>query len=419
MRLTQISLTNFRNYARLDIDIPGGPVLLVGGNAQGKTSLLEAVYYLSTFDSFHAGNDRELVNFIAGREPLAVTRLVASFQYGDPGSDSKSTAKRKHRLEVRLIQERNHFNHTPRLRKEILLDGVKRKVGEAVGAFNAVLFLPHMLRIVEGSPEERRRYLNLAIGQVTPSYADNLSEYNRVLTQRNALLKQLAERGGDPTQLAYWDQQLADFGARLIHARIQAIRELELLAARTHNELTRSAEILRLDYQPAYDPLPQPPLQYSLPLDAPPDRSTISLEKIRQGFLDCLIETHAEEIARGVTTIGPHRDELRFMSNGIDLGIYGSRGQGRTAVLSMKLAEVAWMKARSGQWPVLLLDEVLAELDPVRRADLLERLLASEQSLLTTTDLDLFSGEFIAKARLWHIEGGRLSEDDGIGDGEL
>jgi DNA replication and repair protein RecF len=409
MQLTHLSLTNFRNFTRLDIDVPGGTVLLVGGNAQGKTSLLEAVYFLATFVSFHASNERQLINFIASREPLAVARIVADFCYADSSRDRNSGSAGTHRMEIRLIQESNGFTDTPRLRKEILLDGVKRKVGEAMGAFNAVLFLPQMLRIIEGAPEERRRYLSLAMGQVYPKYALDLAEYHRILSQRNALLKQLAEKPGDPGQLLYWDEQLSVYGAAIIHARIHAIGELERLAARLHHELTRSEEVLRLSYQPGYDPLPVHPRQYALPLDAPVDRSNLSIEKIQQGFLSSLSSTRAEDIQRGVTSAGPHRDELRFLSNGVDLGTFGSRGQCRTAVLSLKLAEVAWMKEKSGQWPVLLLDEVLAELDPERRADLLTRLLSSEQAMLTTTDLDQFASEIASRARLWRIHAGRVA----------
>ena len=406
MFLTHLSLTDFRNFARLDVDVPGGPVLLVGGNAQGKTSLLEAVFFLATFVSFHATNDRQLVNFLAGRQPLTVARIVADFCHA--GASAARAKPANHRLEVRLIQEASAFNGAPNLRKEILLDGVRRKSGEVVGAFNAVLFLPQMLRVIEGSPEERRRYLNLAMGQVFPGYATQLAEYGRVVTQRNALLRQLAERGGDAGQLTYWDEKLVELGAHIIQARIKAVKELERSAARVHSDLTRGQEVLRFEYQPSFDPLPRRPGQYALPLDAPLDRTGISLEKIRSGFLEQLERKRSEEIARGVTVLGPHRDEIRFLSNGIDLGIYGSRGQGRTAVLSLKFAEVAWMKEHTGQWPVLLLDEVLAELDPARRLDLLSRLLEVEQAMLTTTDLDLFAGDFLPKARIWQIQSGRL-----------
>ena len=143
-------------------------------------------------------------------------------------------------------------------------------------------------------------------------------------------------------------------------------------------------------------------------MDAPVDRSGQSIEKIRLGFLSRLEQLRSEEIQRGVTTIGPHRDELRFLGNGIDLGVYGSRGQGRTAVLAFKLAEVIWMKQKSGQMPVLLLDEVLAELDPARRTDLIQRVLESEQALMTTTDLDLFPADCVSKARLWQISAGQV-----------
>lgn len=401
MFLTRLSLTNYRNFARLEIDVPGGPVLLVGGNAQGKTSVLEAIYYLATFTSFHAANDRQLISFLADREPLAVTRIIGDYRR-ETGATSAG-----HRLEVRII--RDSTNGASRLRKEVILDGVPRKVGEAMGAFNAVLFLPQMLRMVEGGPDERRRYLNLALSQVLPRYAMALTEYQQLVTQRNALLKTLAERGGDPLQLDYWDEQLAGVGTTLIHARIHAIQEIERLARTVHRQLTRDKEVLRLDYQPAYDPAPSAPNQMELPLHAPVDRTGISLEKMRQGFLEALKNYRKDEIARGVTTLGPHRDELRFLSNGIDLGMYGSRGQGRTAILALKLAEVAWMKQKTGYWPVLLLDEVLAELDPDRRIDLLDRLLEIEQALLTTTDLDLFSPGYVSQAAVWQVEAGQVN----------
>jgi DNA replication and repair protein RecF len=401
MRLTHLSLTNFRNFTRLDLDIPGGTVMLVGDNAQGKTSLLEAIYFLATLTSFHASSDKQLINFIEARQNLAVGRIVADFCRG----------VENHHLEVRIIQEPNGQNGGSHLRKEVLLDGVKRKSGEAVGQFNAVLFLPQMMGVIEGGPEERRRYLNLALAQVISHYQGALAEYNKALLQRNALLKQLYERKGDASQLDYWDDQIATYGAQLIHTRIRAVQDLERLAARTHRELTHANEVLRLSYQPAYDPLPQAPSQLALSLDAAIDRTGFSQEQIRKGFLECLQKLRLEEIGRGITTIGPHRDELRFLANGIDLGTYGSRGQARSAILALKIAEVAWMHTKSGHWPILLLDEVLAELDIQRRFDLLERLNQSEQVLLSTTDLDLFASEFVQKATVWRVENGRVEKD--------
>lgn len=400
MRLTHLSLSNFRNFTRLDVRVPAGPVLVVGENAQGKTSLLEAIYFLATLDSFHATSDRQLINFIAGRDTQSVARIVAAFERGG----------RSHRLEVRIIQENSGQNGSS-VRKEVLLDGSKLKAGEAIGQVMAVLFLPQMLTVIDGAPEERRRYLNLALSQVLAHYPSALSEYQRVLTQRNALLKQLAERSGDRSELTYWNEQLAAAGAQIIHARIAAVQDLEQLARPLHSQLTRSDEILRLSYQPSYDPMPRPAVQFALPIDAPVDRSSYSVDQVRAGFIARLERLADEEIARGLTTIGPHRDELRILSNGHDLGLYGSRGQIRTAMLSLKLAEVEWMHEKTGHWPILLLDEVLAELDSRRREDLLSRLAVSEQALMTTTDIDLFPHDFIRQTSLWRIQAGRLVEE--------
>ena len=397
MILTHLSLTGFRNYARLDTEVPAGTLLLVGSNAQGKTSLLEAVYMLATFSSFHADNDRQLIHFATAAEPLAVARIVGRFEQ----------AGRAHTLELRIIQERSGLS-APRVRKEVLFDGLKQKLSEAVGQFNAVLFLPQMLEIIEGSPANRRRYLDLVLAQVIPGYTAVLSTYGKAISQRNALLKQLADQGGDAAQLEYWDGEIAGLGARLIHARARAIRELEAAAAPIHLDLTRSNEVLRFDYQPAYDPLPVPSGQFALAIDDPKDRTSFSIEAIESGLLAALRERRAEELARGVTVIGPHRDDLLFLSNRIDLGSYGSRGQVRTAMLSLKLAEVAWMKGKTGHWPVLLLDEVLAELDESRREDLLERIAGIEQTLATTTDLSLFADSFVEKAEVWRVKNGQI-----------
>ncbi len=398
MYLTRLSLTNFRSFARLDIDVPRRVILLTGGNAQGKTTVLEAVYFLAAFTSFQTHTDRQLVNFVAARESLAVGRLVAEYKRGMSA----------HRLEVRLILEPVGPVNGQRLRKEILLDGVKRSLADIIGHFNAVIFVPQMTQIIEGAPEERRRYLNLALAQTAPGYARALGEYTQALTQRNALLKALNERSGDSSQLDFWDETIARLGAGIIRARISAVQDIESLARLIHSDLTHGTESLRLDYQPAYDPLPRPNGQIALRLDTEVDRSSLSEDEIRLGFLERLCQAHSEEIARGVTTLGPHRDELRFLANTYDLGDYGSRGQVRTTLLALKLAEVEWMKQKTGQWPVLLLDEVLAELDLQRRADLLAYLEKMEQALITTTDLHLFAPGFVAGTETWEVSAGTV-----------
>lgn len=372
---------------------------MLGNNAQGKTSILEAIYYLATFSSFHATHDRQLINFGLNDEPLVVTRIVADYLANN----------KKHTFEVRLILEANSFNASPRFRKEILLDGVKKKVGEAVGFFNAVIFTPQMSRIIEGSPSDRRRYLDDLISQVVPHYRQHLTRYAKVLTQRNALLKQLLERGGDESQLDVWDEMLAKHGSAIIIARIQAIKEMETFAKRLHFRLTDEKEVLRVAYIPAYEPMKSPKGQLALPVEYEIDRSNTTINEIYEGFLKELNSSHKKDIARRVTSIGPHRDELRFISNRIDLGDYGSRGQGRTTLLAMKLAEVAWMHTKTGEWPVLLLDETMAELDPKRRIDLLTELNNAEQGILTATDLDMFEADFIQDHQVWRVDGGIVS----------
>jgi len=401
MYLKHISLTNFRKFTRLDLDMPKRVLLLTGDNAQGKTTILEAIYFLAAFTSFQTNSDRQIVNLDeANKNELTVTRLVAEYQ----------RAQRKHRIEARLILEPVGVVNGQRLRKEILLDGVKKPVSEIIGHFNAVVFVPQMSQIIEGAPEDRRRYLNLALAQSVPAYARVLSEYNQAITQRNALLKALNENGGDRNQLEVWDDAVSRLGSQIILWRIEAVQRIEHLASRVHNELTHGHEILRLAYEPAFDPLPKPNGQLGLKIDTAVDRSSLGLDDIQNGFVESLRDLRNEEVARGVTTIGPHRDELRFLANDFDLGNYGSRGQIRTALLSLKLAEVNWMKERTGEWPVILLDEVMAELDVQRRADLVKYVGESEQVLFTTTDVDLFAPEFVEKAEVWKVGGGRVEK---------
>lgn len=382
MRLNRLSLTNFRAFSRLEMDIPGRILVLVGDNAQGKTSLMEAVYYLATFASFQAGTDRQMINFSAVDEPLAVARIVAEFERGG----------QPHRLEVRVIQE-PVLPAGSRTRKEILVDGVKKSAAEAVGQFSAVIFLPQMTRIIEGSPDDRRKFMNMALCQAVPGYARALSDYSRVVTRRNALLKLLAEQHGQADQLVYWDEQLTNLGSEMVLSRATAVRQLEEHASRLHQRLTGGLERLAIRYKPALD-------QADFPAEG------LMLEDVKDIFRKSIQRARNEEIARGVTVCGPHRDDLQFLCNDLDLGDFGSRGQVRTAMLSLKLAEVNWMRSQTGEWPVLLLDETLAELDLHRRADLQETLEECDQGILTTTDLHQFSDAFMAGCAVWRVSAG-------------
>lgn len=395
MRLTHLSLSNFRNFIRLERDLPPGPTLLVGDNAQGKTSLLEAIYYLAGAVSPHTTSDRQLINFLALEEPLPVSRLVAEVERDG----------RPQRLEIRLIVDSDGEG---RLRKEILINGVKRQVSALASVFNAVLFLPQDLQVLEGSPGGRRRYLDAVISQADPRYGQALTDYGKALSQRNALLKNLQEARPDEAQLEVWEAQLAEHGAGLIRARALALHELESLAQPIHRQLTREQESLRLVYAPSYDPLPTPNGQLGFDLETPVDRTTVSAEAIRRGLTDSLRRSRPDDIQRGVTTTGPHRDDFTFMADGLNLQLYGSRGQSRTAMLAAKLAEVEWLHQRTGEWPVLLLDEVLAELDSARRADLLARVEQVHQSVLTAADREMFTDEFCQRATMWRVRAGSL-----------
>jgi DNA replication and repair protein RecF len=400
MVLTSLSLTNFRIFNRLEVEVPRRILLLFGENAQGKTSFLEAIYYFATLNSLNATNDRQLINFTALKDEQPVARLVAGFQRVDG----------THRLEIRLILDAG-INGSGRLRKEILIDGVKRNQQDIIGKFLSVIFLPQMMRILEGGPEERRRFLDNVLSQAFPGYANTINEYATAITQRNALLKQLAERGGDFEQLNYWDEMITSRGALIIHSRIRAVQEMEKFASLEHLKLTNEKESLNLIYQPAFDPYPNSNSQMKLNIASPVKRSEIPLEEIKTGFARKLKEIRKEEIARGVTSIGPHRDDLRGVSNGIDLGIYGSRGQIRSAIISLKLAEVKWLKEKTNEWPVLLLDETLAELDNQHRMDLMEKLLDCEQVILTTTDKHLFSDAFTKNCAIWNVKAGRIAPE--------
>lgn len=397
MLLNHLSLTNFRNFARLELDIPTGATILVGANAQGKTSLLEAIYYLTGASSAHATSDRQLINFLAQEQPQAFARLVAEVE----------AHNRLQRIEIRLTLENLAGEFRPR--KEILINGLRKRMRELAGTFNAVLFLPQDMEIVEGSPSNRRRYLDSTLVQADPAYAASLSDYSKVVSQRNALLKNLQDRRNNNSQLDFWDEQLSDLGATLIRARALALHELERLAAPIQEQLTQAKEDLQVRYLPSYDPISTPEGQLNLPIDSHLDRTTIGREAVRQGFLTALGANREEELARGVTTIGPHRDDFSLLSQGIDLRLYGSRGQNRTAMLALKLAEIQWLEERTGEMPILLLDEVLAELDAARRADLLARIQPARQAILTAADLSMFTDAFQQAASLWKVHAGTIA----------
>jgi DNA replication and repair protein RecF len=398
MYIRRLSLTNFRNYSRLELTLPSRVVLLHGANAQGKTNLLEAIYYLATSRSPQTTSDRELINWIADQEEMVpYARLATEVLRGG----------RARQIEIVLQKEplpggALDGEERTRLQKQIRVDKAKRRALDLVGQINVVLFMPQDMALVDGPPAVRRRYLDVALCQVDAEYCRALSHYNRVLAERNALLRQWHERRIDPDELAYWNEQLVGYGVTVVLRRRDAVAELDQRAAELHHQLSGGAERLHLVYEP------------TLVLNTEDDP-----EHLSANYRAELVRRHRHEIERGMTLIGPHRDELRFLVNQhIDLGRFGSRGQQRTAVVALKLAEVDWMRQRTGEWPILLLDEVLAELDTQRRDFLLAQVNGVEQALITTTDPAFFDASLLARVTLLKVEGGRIFSDPVASDAE-
>ena len=393
MIVKHISLTNFRLYARLELDLPRGLVIIQGDNAQGKTSLLEALYFLATAHSPHTSADRQVIRWGAEQDgPFPYAVLKANIERSDGA----------HLLE--MILQKGELN---RLKKEIRIDRASKRGIDLVGQLSVVLFLPGDVEIVSGSPSLRRDFLDAALSQVDADYVRALDVYTRALAQRNALLKQAQDRKLDPDELAVWDEKLIPAGVLIATRRRKAVAELTRLAMPIHRELSNGLEYLQISYAPNFDPARPPSGEsYQIGLDESRPPNGFGGDDLRDAFKRALEERRRDEIARGMTLVGPHRDEMRFVANGMDLGDFGSRGQQRTAVLALKLAQVVWMREHTHQEPVLLLDEVLAELDPHRRRCLLTRIGQSDQTIVTTTDVNRFDAEFIRSARIFSVRSG-------------
>ncbi len=398
MYVRSLSLENFRNYTRLEQEWPRRPVLICGANAQGKTSLLESFYYLATGRSPLTATDRQLINWSAGQEGLTYAHLRAEVVRRDLVREIAVTISLAHTA-----------NGGQRLQKRIRIDRQVRRRRDLVGGLNVVLFLPQDVELVAGSPSGRRRYLDATLCQVDPDYCGALETYTETLRRRNALLRHLAEEGGDSAQLDPLDELLARNGVIVSHGRRQLIADLSRHASRIHGELTGGEEWLRLAYRPNFDPARPPALEYQIGLGLEePSGPPVGIDAgdLVVAFRQRLRERRRDEVERGVTLTGPHRDEMRFLIGEMDVGVYGSRGQQRTAVLALKMAQLVWMRERTGESPVLLLDEVMAELDRRRRVFLLAQVDGVEQALLTATDPEMFSPEFRERAVLLQVEGG-------------
>ncbi len=402
MYVRHLSLTNFRNYGRLELKLSPGPTLLYGSNAQGKTNLLEAIYYLATTRSPHAEQDQQLLNWDADdpAHPLVVGRLMASVV--GQGEERQ--------LEMRLIKEQKLGQST--FRREALVNRRKVRLMDFLGNLRVVLFLPEDIQLVTGAPSQRRRYLDITLCQADTIYCQALSQYNKLLDQRNALLRQLAEGQSSRDLLPIYDEKLVHWGSLVFARRALFCQEMGREAQHIHYEsLTEGMESIRLHYLPrllgngqrrngAVEPLAE--VGTWLQMD------TVDQEVIRARFARELQTAVPQDIARGASSVGPHRDDWLLEVNGRHLGHYGSRGQQRSAILSLKLAEIQWMTQVTRETPVLLLDEVVAELDEQRRSLLLHYVKRATQALLTATDPGMFTADFLREANALSVQNGRV-----------
>jgi DNA replication and repair protein RecF len=400
MHLTKLALTNFRNYAHLELDLAPGLTLLHGNNAQGKTNLLEAVFYLATARSPHANAERELIRWGASSEPIPFARVQAqAIRRGD---------EHVH-LEIVLVQAPDENQHpSPRVSKRIKVNGVNKRALDLLGQLNVVLFLPEDLDLVFGAPGERRRYLDTTLSQIDSKYGRSLSQYNQVLEQRNALLRDFRDRAFNPFELETWDRKLVEAGAYIVARRARAVTDYNRLVADIHARLTERREQLQIVYQPTFA-LEGPPAEHQMALSLEP--AFMPLESTQAQFNRQLEQMRQRELGAAMTLVGPHRDDLRFFVDGVDMITYASRGQGRTIALSLKMAEMELMRAETGEEPLLLLDDVMSELDKPRRQALSNLLKNASQAIISTTDLDHFTEDVLSRARVVRVIEGRLEEN--------
>lgn len=401
MYLSHLTLSEFRNYQQLDLTLEPGLYLFHGENAQGKTNLLEAVSMLSTGTSFHATTDREVVNWEA---PAHVARLEGTvvrkdselrleFVLFDPTPPDVPTA-------TRVVRGMELPANTPR--KRIKINDIPRRTMDLIGQLKVVLFAPTDLHLVDGPPDERRRFLDRALCQVSPHYCQDLVKYRKIVLQRSAMLKRIRDFQEDPRLLDYLDDQLATLASHICTKRQQMVESLNGEANSFQEAISGGREQLCIVYRPSFT------MHETSQQSAENEQDERSEQK--QQYLHQLREVRRKEIQQGVCLLGPHRDDLEFMVNGVNMLTYGSRGQQRTAALATKLSELAFMRGITGDEPVLLLDDVFSELDPHRRSYLLQQVLTHQQVLLTATDMNEFPKEIMEQAHVYRVTDGKIEQ---------
>lgn len=365
MRINNISLHNYRNYRHLELPVNNNINIFLGANAQGKTNIIEAIYYAALGHSHRTNSDSDLIFW---QQPAGIVKLDFS------------------RLAVANKLQINFKNGK---RQEILYNEHPIKLKELIGVINAVLFSPEDLTLIKGSPQGRRKFLDGEISQASPAYYDKLIKFNRVMSQRNMLLKKIREGRAKKSLLESWNPQFAELAAAIVTKRQEAIKKLNMLANLMHRKLSKNKEGLEIVYSMAG-------IEENIPLDPV------------LWYNKKLIETFEQDIAHGSTSIGPHRDDLIFNVNDINLKSFGSQGQQRTGVLALKLAELEFIKSETGEHPILLLDDVMSELDADRREQLLLFIKERIQTFITATDKAYFPNN--NQGKYYYVSGGTISE---------
>ena len=357
MYIESIQLKNYRNYESLDMKLDKETNILYGDNAQGKTNILEAIYLCGTTKSHRGSKDREIIKF---QEEESHIRMVVSRK------------NMKYRIDMHLKKNKA---------KGVAINGIPiKKARELFGIVNFVFFSPEDLNIIKNGPGERRRFIDLELCQLNAIYLTDLSNYNHIVNQRNKLLKDLVFRPELMDTLDIWDLQMVQFGKKIIQARTAFIEKLNEIIQGIHRNLTGDREELKLIYEPS-----------------------VTAEAIEQE----LVRNRERDLKFKLTTIGPHRDDLCVMVNGIDIRKFGSQGQQRTAALSLKLSEIYLVKEVMKDTPVLLLDDVLSELDSNRQNYLLGSI-HDVQTVITCTGLDEFVNNRFHINKIFHVICGKV-----------
>lgn len=384
MYLKSLELIQFRNYQEQQVEFLAPKTILVGDNAQGKTNLIEAVGLLSTLKSHRVRRDRTLI--LDGK---TAGRITGYLERNGTGVE----------LEISL---RGNGRRTCKVNGDTC-----RRQMDFLGTLNAVQFSSLDLDLVRGGPEGRRNWLDSLLVQLEPVYSSILQQYNKVMRQRNALLKELKKESSESispnyqnskynSELPIWDAQLAAVGAKVTARRSRALELLAPMAIGWHSAISGESEVLEIKYLPNVEAMQDAAIQND------PEQRT-------KAFLDKIQEKAIAEQYQGRTLVGPHRDEIAFFLNQQPVREYGSHGQQRTLVLALKLAELKLIEEVVGDSPILLLDDVLAELDPNRQNQLLDAIQDRFQTLITTTHLDSFARDWIDSSQILSVKAGRVS----------